>query len=312
MAVTIKNSHWPQLNFSDYGDTLATVQLWTQIVGKIRLRKSPWLNHSWHVSLYISARGLTTNSIPYDGGCFDIEFDFVSHLLVVRNSAGQTGTIELRSLSVAGFYEHLMKLLPEMGIDVEIYAKPNEVDPAIPFAEDETHKTYDGAAMNKLWQAMVNVNNVFKRFRAGFSGKCSPEHIFWGAFDLAVTRFSGRTAPLHPGGAPNMPVRVMQEAYSHEVSSCGFWPGSADSPHAIFYSYCYPTLDAFSKQIVEPSQAGFNADLGEFVLPYDAIRSAKDPEAVLLRFLQTTYEAAAHTGNWDRPAMEADLTIYER
>jgi hypothetical protein len=304
-------STWPKLAFEDLKDTLETAQLWTQIVGKIRLVKTPWINHSWHVTLYISARGLTTGSIPYAGGSFQIDFDFIGHELIIAASNGDIQKLKLEQRSVASFYIELFEKLAIMGINVAIYAKPNELDPAIPFAQDEVHKSYDAMQMNLYWQALVKINAIFIKFRAGFTGKCSPVHLFWGAFDLAVTRFSGREAPLHPGGTPNMPDRVMQEAYSHEVSSAGFWGGGEAFPHPAFYSYCYPTPADFGQQIVEPNEAFYSNEMGEFFLLYEDVQRADDPEGALLKFLRSTYAAAAQTGNWDG-SLRCDLTSFER
>ncbi|MEO8947320.1 MAG: DUF5996 family protein [Mucilaginibacter sp.] len=305
-------NNWPQLNFAELKDTITTVQLWTQIVGKIRLVKMPWLNHSWHVTLYVSSRGLTTGSIPYEDGVFQIDFDFIEHKLVITTSTGKKDHLNLDCISVADFYKMLFKKLQLMSINVIIYPKPNELDHATPFYEDETHCTYDPVQINLYWQALVKIEKVFTRFRASFKGKCSPVHFFWGAFDLAVTRFSGRTAPKHPGGAPNMPDVIMQEAYSHEVSSCGFWPGSEAFPNPAFYAYCYPTPEAFGKQPIKPAEAFYSNEMSEFFLLYDDVRNAADPESYLLQFLQTTYDAAANTGNWDRHALECDFTMYEK
>ncbi len=301
---------WPPLSFEKLKDTIATVQLWTQIIGKIRLKKMPWLNHSWHVTLYVSPRGLTTGSIPYDRGIFQLDMDFIGHKLIIMASDGQKEMMELYPRTVAGFYKELFLKLQQMHIDVAIYARPNEVDPAIPFEQDEVHRHYDAVEMFNFWQALVKIEKVFTRFRSGFIGKSSPVHFFWGSFDLAVTRFSGREAPKHGGGAPNMPDRVMQEAYSHEVSSAGFWPGSEQSPAPVFYSYCYPTPADFGEQGVGPAQAFFNKEMGEFFLPYEAVRQADDPEATLLQFLRSTYAAAARTGNWDK-TLECNLTYLE-
>jgi hypothetical protein len=254
----MKIKPWPILQFSDLQETITTVHLWTQIVGKIRLRKMPWLNHSWHVTLYVSPRGLTTGSIPYENGIFQIDMDFISHELIMITSEGARQTMKLYPRSVASFYIEIFQKVKEIGVEMEIYAVPNEVDPAIPFLEDEIHKAYDAVQINLLWQALVKIEKVFTEFRSGFTGKVSPVHFFWGAFDLAVTRFSGHTAPEHPGGAPNMPNRVMQEAYSHEVSSSGFWPGSAQAPVPVFYSYCYPTPEKFKEQAVLPSEAFYS------------------------------------------------------
>ena len=302
----------PQLDYNEWKDTLATVQLYTQIVGKIRLRAMPWINHSWQVTLYVSARGLSTGSMPFDKGVFEIEFDFIQHTLLITTSTGIKKELSLCARTVADFYTALFTLLKEAGININIYAVPNETEQAIPFENDDTHKTYNKEHMHKYWQALVQVYNVFIKFRAGFTGKCSPVHLFWGAFDLAVTRFSGRQAPLHSGGAPNMRVRVMQEAYSHEVSSAGFWPGNDAFPHAAFYSYCYPTPADFSRQTITPKEAFYNKEMGEFFLLYDDVRSAADPEKTLLQFLNSTYEAAANTGNWNRAELECDLTSFKQ
>jgi hypothetical protein len=309
-AVANNSPAWPELAFEDLKDMLETVQLWAQIVGKIRLTKTPWINHGWHVTLYVSARGLTTGSIPYENGNFQIDFDFISHELMVSASSGRTEKLSLQPRTVADFYRELFEKLDLMGIDVVIHAKPNEIDPAIPFAQDEQHQTYDPVQMNLYWQALVKINAVFTRFRAEFTGKCSPVHLFWGAFDLAVTRFSGREAPLHPGGAPNMPDRIMQEAYSHEVSSAGFWGGGATFPHPAFYAYCYPTPAEFGKQTVEPPEAFYSNEMGEFFLLYENVQRSENPEAMLLQFLRSTYNAAAKTANWD-PKLRCDLTGFE-
>lgn len=309
--MTTPTNTWPELAFEDLKDTLETVQLWAQIIGKIRLIKTPWINHSWHVTLYVSSRGLATGSIPYEGGNFQIDMDFISHEVVISNSDGEIQKIGLYPRPVADFYKELFEKLNLMGIEVRIYAKPNEIDPAIPFAEDEVHKTYDAKQMNLYWQALVRINAVFTRFRAEYTGKCSPVHLFWGAFDLAVTRFSGREAPLHPGGAPNMPDRVMQEAYSHEVSSAGFWGGSGAFPHPAFYSYCYPTPADFGKQSVEPPEAFYSNEMGEFFLLYENVQRSENPEGMLLQFLKSTYKAAAVTGNWDEKLC-CDLTSFEK
>ncbi|HEY4323837.1 MAG TPA: DUF5996 family protein [Mucilaginibacter sp.] len=305
-------TNWPILNFDELKDTIATVQLWTQIVGKIRLCKMPWINHSWHVTLYVSPTGLTTAAIPYEDGIFQIDFDFVQHKLWITTSSGENSSLDLTQRTVANFYGELMQKLGGLGIDTNIYPKPNELDLAIPFEKDEIHHTYNPAQMNNLWQAWINIHIIFTKFRAKFRGKCSPVHFFWGAFDLAVTRFSGREAPLHPGGAPNMPLSVMQEAYSHEVSSCGFWPGSEASPYPVFYAYCYPTPVSFGEQPVKPAEAFFSEEMGEFFLPYADVIKADDPENYLMEFLQSTYEAAANTGHWQRDLLECDFSVLER
>ncbi|KAA2239639.1 hypothetical protein F0L74_25960 [Chitinophaga agrisoli] len=306
-----KQASWPVIKFNDWKDTLATVHLWTQIVGKIRLRKMPWLNHSWHVTLYISPYGLSTGSMPYQHGIFQIDFDFIRHQLLITTSNGGKEILELRPMSVSDFYKALFEKLQLLDIDVAIYTVPSEMEAAIRFEDDQIHKSYDPQQIENFWQALIKIHNVFIRFRARFIGKCSPVHFFWGAFDLAVTRFSGRDAPKHPGTAPNMPAIVMQEAYSKEVSSCGFWPGNEQYPHASFYAYCYPASPAFGEQKVQPDSAFYSPEMGEFLLPYDLVQQAANPEETLLAFLQSTYEAAANTGNWDRKALECDLSLYE-
>lgn len=295
---------WPTLEYSSWKESQATLHQWLQIVGKIRLKTMPWQNHSWHTTLYISPVGFTTQSIPYAGGAFEIVFNFESHRLDVISTHADTKTMDLYPRSVADFYKKLFQLLSEIGLDVSIHGKPNELEEAIPFHENEENCHYDGNAVKIFWEVMVKINCVFNEFRSKYIGKCSPIHLFWGALDLAVTRFSGREAPLHPGGAPNMPLEVMQEAYSHEVSSAGFWPGGDSFPEPLFYSYCYPTPDAFSKQTIKPKAAFFNEDLGEFVLLYKDLISAKNPDQMLMDFLETTYVAAAETGDWDRKALE--------
>lgn len=303
-----QNIHpWPELDYQQLKDTVATVHMWTQMVGKVRLIQTPWINHSWHVTLYVSPLGLTTGSIPYEEGSFQIDLDFIEHQLHIFTSTGKKASIPLGAKTIAEFYTELMDSLKAVGIDTEIYAVPNEVDPAIPFLENQTPCTYHGDVMHNYWQALVKINNMFVKFRAGFDGKCSPVHFFWGAFDLAVTRFSGRKAPLHPGGAPNIPVVVMQEAYSHEVSSCGFWPGSEQFPQPAFYAYCYPTPDDFGMQKVGPEGAFYSKEMGEYFLPYHIVQQSTNPEASLLNFLQSTYDAAAITGNWDK-SLQCDLS----
>jgi len=298
------NSAWPELNYESWKGSLKSLHMWTQIVGKIRLKTMPWQNHSWHTTLYVSPRGFSTGSIPYENGIFEIEFDFEFHRLVVKSTFKQDLEMKLRPMSVAEFYSGLFQLLDQAKIQVDISARPNEVDPSIPFAENTEQGEYDEQKVKDFWQAMVSINNVFLKFRSSFIGKCSPVHLFWGAFDLAVTRFSGRPAPPHPGGMPNMPLDVMQEAYSHEVSSAGFWPGSDDSPMPAFYAYCYPTPEKFGKQKVLPDEAFWSEEMGEYFLKYDDVRQAEDPEKMLLEFLEITYLAAAETGNWDRKNLE--------
>lgn len=294
-----RQNNWSELIFENYKDTLSTVHLWPQIVGKIRLKKSPWINHSWHVTLYVSAKGLTTGSIPYEKGVFEIEFDFIHHRLEITSSEGNFEQIELYPRTVADFYKALFQKLQMMNINAFIHSAPNEMDPATPFEKDEFHKSYDPVQMHNLWKALLPIHKVFSRFRADFCGKSSPVHLFWGTFDLAVTRFSGREAPLHQGGMPNMPLKVMQEAYSHEVSSCGFWFGNDAFPHPCFYAYAYPAPPDYAKQIGRPKKAYYYEEMGEFLLPYDIIQKAENPENMLLEFMNSTYEAAVVTGNWD-------------
>jgi hypothetical protein len=297
---------WPELSYDDWRDTAATLQLWTQIVGKIRLALTPWVNHGWQVPLYVSARGLTTSPIPVGGGIFEIEFDFVGHRLAVRTSNGREGGFALGPQTVAEFYRRTMALLDGFGIGVVINEMPNEVADPIRFSQDTVHCSYDAAAAQRFWRMLVQADRVFRLFRSGFLGKVSPVHFFWGSFDLAVTRFSGRPAPRHAGGIPGLPDAVTREAYSHEVSSAGFWPGSAAFPRAAFYSYAYPEPPGFRDQPV-PAGASFDPALGEFVLPYDTLRAAPDPDVLLLDFVSDTYVAAAECGGWDRAALECPL-----
>jgi hypothetical protein len=297
---------WPSLPLEAWAETYATLHLWTQIVGKVRLAQSPWLNHSWHVPLYVTARGLTTSPIPHDSRSFQIDFDFVAHRLALQSSDGGTGGFALEPQSVATFYARLMAEMGKLGLPVDIYRRPNEVADPIRFDQDETHRAYDAEYANRFWRILVQADRVFKEFRARFIGKCSPVHFFWGAPDLAVTRFSGRRAPEHPGGVPNLPDWVAREAYSHEVSSCGFWPGGGSVPHAAFYSYVYPEPAGFPAEPIKPDAAFYSNDLHEFILPYDAVRQSESPDATLLEFLQSTYEAAANLAQWDRDSLECD------
>jgi Family of unknown function (DUF5996) len=287
-----------------WSDTCATLHLWTQIVGKIRLARSAWLNHSWHATLHVTARGLTTSPIPYDIRTFQIDFDFINHDVTVLASDGRSGRVVLEPQSVASFYRRLMGEMAMLDLNVRIYAKPNEVVDAIRFDQDEIHRAYDSEYANRFWRVLVQAGRVFKEFRGRFIGKCSPVHFFWGAPDLAVTRFSGRRAPEHPGGIPNLPDRVTREAYSREVSSCGFWPGGGAIPYAAFYSYAYPEPAGFANVRVEPAAAFYSSQLREFILPYDAVRQSESPDNTLLDFLQSTYDAAADLGKWDRALLE--------
>ena len=302
MSSVLNSERWPDLPYALWKDTYDTLHLWTQIVGKIRLMREPWLNHSWHVPLYVTARGLTTSLIPHGERSFQIDFDFIGHELVVQSSDGQVARWALRAEPVATFYKRLMADLERMGLPVAIRCMPCEVQDAIPFDDDDVHCAYDPEYANRFWRILLQADRVFKEFRARFSGKCSPVHFFWGAPDLAVTRFSGRPAPRHPGGVPNLADWVAQEAYSKEVSSCGFWAGDARLPYPAFYSYAYPSPPGFENARVQPEQAFFHPDLGEFILPYDAVRDAPDPDATLLAFLQSTFDAAAVLGDWPSPS----------
>jgi hypothetical protein len=300
-------SPWPELPTGAWRDTYETLQLWTQIIGKIRLARSPWLNHSWHVVLYVTARGLTTSPIPDGTRSFQIDLDFIDHALRISASDGATRQFALAGQSVANFYAAIMDDLAQLGIRVAIDEMPNELPEQIRFSQDRGHASYDPDAVRRFFQILVNADRVFKQFRTGFIGKASPVHFFWGSFDLAVTRFSGRRAPLHPGGVPHLSDAVACEAYSHEVSSAGFWPGSGAIDYPAFYSYAYPEPPGFRTAQVRPAAAFFSEALGEFILPYDAVRTAPAPEQALLEFLQTTYEAAANAAKWDRDALECPL-----
>jgi hypothetical protein len=299
---------WPALPWANWRETALTLQLWTQIVGKVRLALTPWLNHSWQVPLYVGARGLATSPIPAGGELLEIEFDFIAQRLSARTSRGAERDMPLEPQTVASFYARLLALLAELKIEIAIYPHPSEIADAIPFAEDQVHRSYDGDAARRFWRALLAVDGVFKLFRTGFLGKASPVHFFWGSFDLAVTRFSGRRAPLHPGGVPGLPDRVTREAYSHEESSAGFWPGSDAFPQPAFYSYAYPEPPGFRDRPM-PAGARYDGALGEFILPYDAVRNASAPEASLLDFLSASYAAAADCGSWDRAALECGLGV---
>jgi len=299
---------WPDLPYLEWRETAITLQLWMQIVGKIRLSLTPWLNHGWHVPLYVTARGLGTSPIPVEGEMLEIDFDFIAHRLVCRTSIGDERILSLEPRTVADFHDQLMALLNELGVKVVIHPIPNEIADPVPFPEDNGHNSYDAAAAHRFWRVLVQVDRVFKLFRSGFLGKASPVHFFWGSFDLAVTRFSGRRAPLHPGGVPGLPDKVTREAYSHEVSSVGFWPGNDVFPQAAFYSYAYPEPPGF-RDCPTVGETSFDTSLGEFILPYEAVRRTPSPDALLLDFLNTTYAAAANCGNWDRTALECPLGL---
>jgi uncharacterized protein DUF5996 len=303
-SADLRPAVWPKLPLEAWRETYSALQLWTQIVGKIRLALSPWTNHSWHTTLYVTAAGLTTSPIPYESRTFQIDFDFLEHQLLLRASDGRAAAIRLEPQSVASFYQRLMNEMHKLELDFRINRKPNELPEAIPFDQDDKPRPYDAEYVMRFWQVLQQVDRVFKIFRARFLGKCSPVHFFWGAADLAVTRFSGRKAPLHPGGVPNLPDWVAREAYSHEVSSCGFWPGSGPIQYPAFYSYAYPEPEGFAKAPIKPPSAFYSTDLGEFILPYDELRQSGSPDEMLLDFLQTTYEAAANLAKWDRSALE--------
>jgi hypothetical protein len=294
---------WPSLPFEAWRDSCATLHMWTQIVGKVRMAHAPAVNHWWHVPLYVSARGLTTSPIPYDRRLVEIDFDFIDHRLVIRTSDGRSDGFALAPMTVADFHAELMGRLRTLGLETRIWTTPVEIPDPIPFEQDRTHDSYDRDYAERFWRILVQASRLFTAFRSGFIGKTSSVHFFWGSFDLAVTRFSGRLAPVHPG-APYIADSVTREAYSHEVSSCGFWPGGPALPEPIFYAYAYPTPGAFADWPVKPAAAAYNRDFGEFVLPYEAVRTAPDPDAALLAFLESSYEAAAVRAGWDRAELE--------
>lgn len=300
---TADSGTWPALPFELWKETYATLHMWTQIVGKIRLTLTPWMNHSWHVTLYVTSRGLTTSPIPYGNNIFEIRFDFIDHDLRILKSDGAIRVLKLRPQSVAKFYEELMKALTELDLPVKIDLVPNEIQNPTPFDHDEEHRSYDAEYANRFWRVLVQADRVFKDFRSDFCGKCSPVHFFWGSFDLAVTRFSGRPAPPHPGGIPHLPDAVTREAYSQEVSSLGFWPGGDPLPMPVFYSYAYPEPAGFAQAKVRPDAASYHPKLHEFILPYDAVRAAGSPDDVLLDFARSTYDAASTLAKWDRSAL---------
>lgn len=298
---------WLQLPYPDWKESCATLQLWTQVIGKIRLAQTPWVNHSWHAPLYVTATGLTTSPVPYGERAFQIDFDFVDHVLWLKTSDGHARQVVLKPIPVAEFHAVVFEQLDDLGIAVRIDSRPNEIAGAIPFPEDTVHSAYDRDAAHRFWRILLSSHDVLSHFRTGFLGKVSPVHFFWGSFDLAVTRFSGRPAPAHPGGIPNLPDAVTREAYSHECSSAGFWPGGGAIEEPAFYSYAYPAPAGFAEAMARPAEAYFHETLGEFILPYEAVRTASDPKAVLMDFLQSTYAAAADLAQWDRRALECQL-----
>ncbi|AHJ98356.1 DUF5996 family protein [Hymenobacter swuensis] len=289
---------WPALPLAAWADTLATLHMYSQVVGKIRMASTPLVNHFWNVPLYVSARGLTTSAMPYEGRSFQIDFDFLDHQLIIRCSDGAEQRLALQPRSVAAFYHEVQRMLAELGIQVNIWPVPVEIENPIPFAEDEQHASYDPEAAQRFWRALTLITPVLEQFRAGFIGKCSPVHFFWGSFDLAVTRFSGRLAAPRPGADG-----ITREAYSHEVISHGFWPGG-NGQEAAFYAYTAPAPAGFAEAPVQPGTAFYSQELGEFLLPYEAVRAAPDPAAVLREFLESTYAAGANLAGWDRPSLE--------
>ena len=303
---------WPDIPYPEWQETCSALHLWTQVVGKYRLAHTPWVNHAWHATLYVTPRGLTTGSIPDPNGAIQLIFDFVDHELVAENELGARHGFALEAMTVAEFFARTKNVITELGGDPRIHGRPNEIADAVAFAADTAERPYDSAAVKRFHAALLRIVSVFENFRTGFIGKVSPVHLFWGSFDLAVTRFSGRQAPLHPGGIPLLPDSVTREAYSHEVSSAGFWPGGGGIDEPSFYSYAYPTPGGFGEMMVSPAAAEFNSQLGEFVLPYDAVRSAPDPAAELMAFLQSTFDAAADLGNWDRSGLECEVGVPAR
>ena len=302
MVIMTKNA-WPALPLSKWKETYATLHMWTQIVGKIRLALTPMQNHWWNTALYVSPRGLTTSTMHYNGQLLQIDFNFIDHMLVIETTDQPPKTIALQPRTVADFYQNTMDALTSLGMPVKIWTTPVEVADRTPFEKDEKHASYDPEYAQKFWRILTQANRVFTKFSCRYSGKVSPIHFFWGAFDLAVTRFSGRMAPSHPG-APNVARFVAVEAYSHEVSSCGFWPGGGPIDEPVFYAYTYPEPDGFSQCPTQPAEAFYHKELGEYLLPYDVVRTAESPDDILLSFLESTYEAAATCGNWDRRLLE--------
>jgi hypothetical protein len=296
---------WPALAYEDWADTCNTLHLWTQVAGKVKLALAPPTNHWWGVVLFVTARGLTTGAMPYRGRALQIDFDFCAHQLVLHTSDSREQRIALEPMTVADFYAAVMAGLRALDVDVRIWTMPSEIEGAIPFEQDREHASYDAGAAQTFWRQLVQATRVFDIFRARFLGKVSPSHFFWGSFDLAVTRFSGRAAPpLKNNNTPNVAPWVMQEAYSHECSSVGFWPGNSGYGRAAFYAYAYPEPEGFGEEPVRPAGAAYNADVGQFLLDYEAVRTADSPDHALLDFAQSTYEAAANRGGWDRRALE--------
>lgn len=307
-----KKSPWPVFQFEECKETIALVHQWTQIVGKVRLKKSPWQNHSWHVSLYVDHQGLTTGNIPYEHGLFEIMFDFIHHELKIKTSSGTRDRFSLGGQTVSSFYEMLMEKLKFLGIEVKIYDMPNEIAGAIPFSKNSQRIPYQANQAQTLWKVLVQTQNVFLKFRSKFTGKQSPIHFFWGSFDLAYTRFSGRKAPEFQGEMPNMPIKIMQEAYSHEVCSFGFWPGSNAHPTPVYYAYIYPNTPEFQHQKIQPDTAYWNENMGEFMLNYEDVQTSSNPSETLHSFLQSSYEAACKVSDWDREKLDCDFSYLEK
>lgn len=296
--------HWPALSYEKGKETYATLHMWTQIVGKIKLAVMPWINHSWHITLHLTPAGLSTLEMPYNNKNFQIDLNFISHKLEIVTSDGEARSFDLSNLSVAGFYKEIFDLLHDLDIDLNICTMPVELEQPVPFEKDSANASYDKSAVAALHQALLKAQNVLTHMRCNFTGKCSPVHFFWGSFDLAVSRFSGRTAPKHPGGIPHLPDWVAQEAYSHEVASLGFWPGSEALPEASFYAYVYPEPAGYKEAQVLPEGAYYHENLREFILPYRIVQESGDPEELLSAFMNSTYEVAADLGEWDRQALE--------
>ncbi|MDL2355554.1 MAG: DUF5996 family protein [Pseudomonadota bacterium] len=307
-----RHAAWPALPYDQWKDTRATLHLWSQIVGKIRLTQSPWINHAWHATFYLTARGITTSPIAHGARTVELAFDFIDHVLRIETSDGESRIMALKPRPVAQFYDELMAHMTELGLPVHIHVTPNELIDAIPFPQDHVHAAYDAEAANRYWRLLLQAERVFTEFRSRFIGKCSPVHLFWGSFDLAVSRFSGAPAPEHPGGAPHCPDWVTRDAYSHEVSSCGFWPGNDAMPYPLFYAYAYPEPAGFSGAQLRPAAAFYDSGFGEFVLPYEEVRMAPDPDGMLLDFLQSAYEAAADLGKWPRAQLERAGIVLRR
>jgi hypothetical protein len=302
-----ERTDWPEISEAADGPTIAALHLFSQVAGKVATALVPWRNHGWHVTFHMSPRGMRSEPIHAGHGTFELGFDLIGHRFTLEDSAGTRRELRLEPMSVAAFYEAAMAMLAESGHPVAIDRRPNEIEPAIAFAEDRDIRTYDCDSAGRLLRALISADRVLQLFRSGFLGKVSPVHFFWGGFDMAVTRFSGRQAPLHPGGIPNLPDEITREAYSHEVSSAGFWPGGAGGGEAFFYSYAYPAPDGFAAARIEPEAARYDMGLGEFILDYSAVRAAGDPDRMLLAFLQSSYSAAADLGKWDRKALDCEL-----